>query len=118
MTNRNWPEFWDNAKRSLRAALVATALVPTFFFLLDNQYGRPEYWLDFLNSTRIGLEARLSKRDFFRCHRNCIVNLSKIRQIAAGPFGTLKLVGAGSVPVSRSRRRVLVKLLHEQKIII
>jgi DNA-binding LytR/AlgR family response regulator len=63
------------------------------------------------NFTLRELEDQLDPARFFRCHREFIVNLGRIREIIPQPAGTLRLVlddaGHSDVPVARNRVRGL-----------
>lgn len=63
------------------------------------------------NFTLRELEDQLDPARFFRCHREFIVNLGRIREIIPQPAGTLRLVlddsAKSDVPVARNRVRGL-----------
>ena len=63
------------------------------------------------NSTLRDLEDQLDGRKFFRCHREYIVNLTRVREIIPQPAGTYRLIlddeARSEVPVARNRVRGL-----------
>jgi DNA-binding LytR/AlgR family response regulator len=63
------------------------------------------------NSTLTDLEDQLDGRMFYRCHREYIVNLGRVREIIPQAAGTYRLVlddeGRREVPVARTRVRGL-----------
>jgi two-component system, LytTR family, response regulator LytT len=63
------------------------------------------------NATLAELEDQLDARKFFRCHREFIVNLGRVREIIPQAAGTYRLVlddeGKREVPVARTRVRGL-----------
>jgi two-component system response regulator LytT len=63
------------------------------------------------NSTLRDLEDQLDSRKFFRCHREYIVNLARVREIIPQAAGTYRLLlddePRSGVPVARNRVRGL-----------
>ena len=67
-----------------------------------------------IRRTLAELEARLDSAQFFRAHRSAIVNLSRVKEIIPWFKGShkLRLTTGAEVDLSRSRARVLRKLLE------
>ena len=57
------------------------------------------------------LSMKLNQSNFFRIHRNCIVNLNEIEKVGPSPENIVKLRDGESPVVARSRRKELLQKL-------
>ncbi len=68
---------------------------------------------DYLSSKRIGFfTSKISNENFFRCHNSHIVNTNRIKKIGKGKSTYIVMENEDTVPVSPSKKPILMKLLQ------
>lgn len=128
-TNTNRYTFLLNQLKSIQANQMTKIALPTFDGLTMIQISDIIYceaddnyaYVQLMDSAKLlitkplrFLQEILPEELFYRNHKSFLINLKRINQFVKADGGYLVMEGGSQIPISRSKKEILINLINQQ----